>query len=91
MPAQTAQTVNAIAIDPITPQNIYLAAPNGLFRSTDGGLKWETLTTPAKSTPLAVTLDPRNPTTLFVLLEDGALLRSADSGKTWATAVGVSP
>lgn len=77
--------VNAIAIDPGTPQNVYLAGPGGLFRSADGGLTWEAMTVQLSSEPLAMTLDPRNPTMLFTLLADGALLKSEDSGAGWAT------
>lgn len=79
------QKVNAIAIDPITPENVYLAGPGGLFRSTDGGLTWEAMGVQLSSEPLALTLDPRNPKTVFVLLSDGTLLRSEDGGTTWVT------
>lgn len=85
MLAQTAQTVTAVAIDPVTPQNVYLASPEGLFRSGDGGLAWEALPFRFSSEPLALTLDPKHPATLFVLLADGSLLRSDDGGTTWVT------
>ena len=77
--------MNAIAVDPITPQNVYLAGSDGLFRSADGGLTWEAMTVQFSSEPLAMTLDPRNPTTLFTLLAEGALLKSDDSGASWVT------
>ena len=77
------QTVNAIAIDPIVPQNVTLAGPSGLFRSKDGGLTWVALKVQLDSAPLALTLDPRHPATLFALLANGTLLRSDDSGETW--------
>jgi photosystem II stability/assembly factor-like uncharacterized protein len=80
-----AQTVNAIAIDPATPQNVYLASPDGLFRSADGGLNWEALPSRLSSEPVALTLDPQHPATLFVLLADGSLLRSDDGGTAWIT------
>lgn len=77
------QEVNAIAIDPATPQNIYLAAPDGLFRSADGGLAWEALPVRLNSEPLALTLDPHDPTRLFALLADGTLMQSEDGGTSW--------
>ena len=76
--------VNAIAVDPVTPQNVYLAGPGGLFRSADGGVTLEVMPVELNSEPLALTLDPHTPTTLFVLLADGALWKSEDAGKTWA-------
>jgi len=79
------QVVNAIAIDPVTPQNVYLASPEGLFRSADGGLNWEALPFRLSSEPMALTLDPKHPATVFVLLADGSLLRSDDGGTTWVT------
>ena len=60
-------------------------SPDGLFRSADGGLTWEALNTQRGSEALALTLDPRHPATLFAWLADGTLLRSDDSGVTWAT------
>ena len=82
------QKVNAIAIDPVTPQNVYLAGPDGLFRSTDSGLTWEAMNTQLNSEPLALTLDPRGPAMLFTLLADGTLLRSSDGGTAWASVEG---
>lgn len=80
-----AQSVNAIAVDPVTPQNVYLASPEGLFSSADGGLNWEALPFSVSSEPLALTLDQKHSATLFVLLADGSLLRSDDGGTTWVT------
>ena len=77
------QTVNAIAIDPVIPQNVTLAGQSGLFRSKDGGLTWVALKVKLDSAAVALTLDPRHPATLFVLLANGTLLRSDDSGATW--------
>jgi photosystem II stability/assembly factor-like uncharacterized protein len=78
------QTVTALAVDPIVPQNVYLASPSGLFRSTDGGLTWVGLKAQLDSAPMALTLDPRHPATLFALLTSGTLLRCDDGGATWA-------
>ena len=78
------QTVTALVVDPIVPQNVYLASPSGLFRSKDGGLTWVDLKAQLDSLPVALALDPRHPATLFALLTSGTLLRSDDSGATWA-------
>ena len=78
------QTVTALAVDPIVPQNVYLASPSGLFRSKDGGLTWVDLKVQLDSAPIALALDSRHPAMLFALLTSGMLLRSDDSGATWA-------
>lgn len=77
--------MNAITVDPITPQNVYLAGPGGLFRSADGGLTWEAMAVQLSSEPVALTIDPRTPSNLFVLLADGTLLKSDDTGANWTT------
>ena len=77
--------MNAIAIDPITPQNVYLANPDSLFRSADGGVTWTTMKVELSAEPLALTLNPNTPSTLFVLLADGTLMLSDNSGDTWTT------
>jgi photosystem II stability/assembly factor-like uncharacterized protein len=79
------QKVNAITVDPVTPQNVYLAGPGGLFRSADGGLTWATIRLESKAEALALTLDPHDPKSLFALLSNGTLLFSQDQGATWAT------
>jgi len=76
--------VTALAVDPIVPQNVYLASPSGLFRSKDGGLTWVALNAQLGSAPVAMALDPRHPATLFALLANGTLLHSDDNGATWA-------
>ena len=78
------QTVTALVVDPIVPQNVYLASPSGLFRSKDGGLTWVDLKVRLDSVPMALAVDPHHPATVFAVLASGTLLRSNDSGATWA-------
>lgn len=78
------QAVSAVAIDPVTPQNVYLARPQGLFRSADGGLTWSAMGESLGAEPVALTLDPQHPATLIALVADGTMLRSEDGGTTWA-------
>lgn len=74
--------VRSIAVDPVTPQRVYAAGPAGLFHSNDGGVTWET-TAGLTGEPLAVTLDPAAPQTLFVVLVDDSVWQSLDGGATW--------
>ncbi|MCE7981812.1 MAG: hypothetical protein DYG89_11505 [Caldilinea sp. CFX5] len=75
--------VRSVAVDPVTPQRVYAAGPAGLFRSNDGGLTWETAGAGLSGEPLAVTLDPATPQTVFVVLTDDSVWQSLDGGATW--------
>lgn len=72
--------------------------PAHLFVSEDLGLHWSELpslrevpSTSQWSFPAAphiahtkfITFDPRDPTTIYACIEQGALLKSGDSGKSW--------
>jgi photosystem II stability/assembly factor-like uncharacterized protein len=79
--------VRSVAVDTVTPERVYTAGPAGLFRSDDAGQNW----TPAgeglpSQEPLAVTLDPAEPQTVFALLADNSVWRSTDGAATWQPA-----
>lgn len=91
--------VTAVAIDPRDPAIIWAGTePSALFRSSDGGDTWETLpaltdleTADQWSFPPRphthhvrwIEPDPHEPHRLYVGIEAGALLVSADGGQTW--------
>ena len=86
-----------LAVDPTRADRVYAGTrQGGLFRSTDGGASWtainagiETLD-PTACCPAcvlypfvdALTVDPRNPRTLFAVAGD--LYRSTDGGDSWS-------
>ncbi len=72
-----------MAVDPITPQRVYVAGPAGLFRSDDGGLTWTEASDGLGGEPLAVTLDPALPQTVIAVLTDGSVWKSSDGATTW--------
>jgi len=76
--------VRSVAVDPLTPQRVYATGPDGLFRSNDGGLTWDAADEGLTGEPLAVTLNPAAPETVFALLDDGSIWQSNDAAKTWA-------
>ncbi len=80
---QPGANVNALAIDPLTPANVYAAIGAGLFKSTDGGGSWRALTI-ERGIVVSLTIDPRTSTTLYVSnWTTGHLLKSTDGGDTW--------
>lgn len=85
--------VNAIAIDPLTTSTIYAATYTGLFKSTDGGGRWEA-TGLANASVFSLVIDPVNPSTLYsgATLTDRpahGVFKSTDGGSSWsATALG---
>ena len=78
--------VRSIAVDPLTPQRVYAAGPAGLFQSKDGGLTWTKADDRLSGEPLAVTLDPAAPETVFVVTADGKVWKSNDGATTWQKA-----
>ncbi|GEM_PF-632116 len=75
--------IRSVAVDPQTPARVYAAGPAGLFRSDNGGLDWGEPLTGLAGKPLAVTLDPKTPQTVFAVLIDGSVWKSPDGATTW--------
>jgi hypothetical protein len=74
--------ISAIAIDPVTPANIYASAQGGgLYKSTNGGTSWTALDPTLDVTAIAI--NPMTPTTLLVGTSSG-LYQSTDSGTTFS-------
>jgi len=75
--------IRSVAVDPLTPQRVYAAGPEGLVYSDDGGLTWAAAGDGLPGEPLAVTLDPTEPQNIFVVLTDGSVWESTDRAATW--------
>jgi photosystem II stability/assembly factor-like uncharacterized protein len=78
--------VRSVAVDTVTPERVYAAGPAGLFRSDDAGKKWTPAGEELPTEPLAITLNPAEPQTVFVLLADNSVWRSTDGATTWQPA-----
>ena len=78
--------LRSVAVNPVTPQKVYAAGPAGVLRSEDGGLTWTVSGNEITGEPLAVTLDPASPETVFVVAADGSVWKSADGADTWLNA-----
>ncbi|MBI4877335.1 MAG: hypothetical protein HY822_22135 [Acidobacteria bacterium] len=83
---------NGLAIDPGDSRRLYLAswarrtaagaAGGGIFLSEDGGATWRHVHS-ADQHVYDVTIDPRDPETLFACGFESSAWRSADRGETW--------
>ena len=72
--------VNDITFDPAHENNLYIAAMNGVFKSTDSGNSWKTLA--ANSAVKYTTVLDFNNERLLAGKEDGLFI-SFDDGQTW--------
>lgn len=74
--------IAALAIDPLTPTTLYAGIDGGgLFKSTDGGVRWAAPTLPSESV-MALAIDPLTPTTLYAGTGSG-VFKSTDGGAHW--------
>ena len=79
-------TVRSVVVDTATPERVYVAGPTGLFRSDDVGQNWTPAGEGLPAEPLAVTLNPAEPKTVYVVLIDDSVWRSTDGATTWQPA-----
>ncbi len=70
------------AVDPSNVSVIYAAAPNGLYRSADGGQKWTAVPELAGTPVSDVVVTPADPSKVFAATTYG-LFKSDDHGLTW--------
>ena len=82
-------SVEAIAIDPLTPTTLYAgtgcSTGSGVFKSTDGGGHWSAVNTGVTAwyTVNAIAIDPQTPTTLYRGTTSG-VFKSTNGGQTWS-------
>ncbi|MGZ3563321.1 MAG: WD40/YVTN/BNR-like repeat-containing protein [Vulcanimicrobiaceae bacterium] len=72
----------AIFADPTNPQVAYAPQVDGVYKTTNGGKTWKTITPPGDHH--IIWINPHNPK---ILLEgnDGGVTVSTDGGKTWSS------
>lgn len=95
------QQIWSVAVHPADPDIIFAGTkPPGVFRSRDGGKRWEKLSIDIAAQCLAgapkvtnILFDPRDPRTVWVGVEIDGVFRSRDGGDTWThlPALGSSP
>jgi photosystem II stability/assembly factor-like uncharacterized protein len=99
--------VSALAVDPTTPDTVYVATrPTGrpdtdamLFKSTDGAAHWRQvpIALPAGAQITSLTIDPVTLSAIYATYADfgyrdrGGIFRSSDGGETWFAAQQLLP
>ena len=81
----------SVAVHPTDPDIIFAGTkPPGVFRSQDGGKRWERVSIDIAGQCLAgapkvtnIVFDPRDPRTVWVGVEIDGVFRSRDGGDTW--------
>lgn len=82
---ETARDIEALVIDPNTPDTLYAAANNGVYTSIDGGANWTPASTGLGSRyVLSLALVAGTPTTLYAGTGDG-LFKSTTGGTSWSS------
>lgn len=79
--------IRVVDLDPINPAVVYAGTPNGLYRSTNGGMEWSNI---GLKRVESLAIDFINPNTLYAGTQSGtggsgpALFKSTDGGITWS-------
>jgi photosystem II stability/assembly factor-like uncharacterized protein len=74
--------VHALGIEPQNPNHLYAyIVGHGVYRSPNAGVSWEPVNSEI-GTMGPILVDPRDPHTLYLALED-MFLKSDDAGKSW--------
>lgn len=76
-------SIKAVAVDPGNPSTVYVCDPVfGLFRSTNGGDRWENISTLKDDMVHHLAINPKNPSILYVGTL-GTVYKSIDGGWHW--------
>jgi photosystem II stability/assembly factor-like uncharacterized protein len=91
----TSFMVNAFALDPLNPANIYMVdEQTAVFKTIDGGVSWSPASVGLSGIDLlvhAIAIDPVTPSTLFLTSGNGLndrVYRSTDSAGSWSPVFG---
>jgi photosystem II stability/assembly factor-like uncharacterized protein len=85
--------VEAIAIDPLSPNGILIGTQNGIFASSNAAGTWlESDNGLALTTVNSVAVDPKTPTTIYAATKYSGLFKSTDGAGTWTSInTGIGP
>jgi hypothetical protein len=83
------ERVNSVAVDPLDARTVYAATFGGIFKSSDGGTRWERLNASGSLGYFeALAIHPTTPTTLYAAGCGGSasVVKTVDGGSSWTTA-----
>lgn len=85
-----ASACRSLAIDPFDPAMMYAGLDGyGIFRSTDGGTRWDQSAVTGGDVPLSdalpffIAIDLTNPDRVYAALSRAGVIKSTDRGTTW--------
>ena len=93
----TQSNISSVVIDPKTPQTLYATGSisvgtgssastiNAIFKSTDSGSNWTTITNgiPTTTTILSLAINPSTTSILYAGTSGSGIYKSTDSGASW--------
>jgi photosystem II stability/assembly factor-like uncharacterized protein len=84
--------VQAIAMNPQDSNTLYAATSAGVFKTTDGGRRWNQANSGLTSFIVnGIVIDPQHPSTLYASTDDG-VFKSTDAAASWNSAnLGLPP
>jgi photosystem II stability/assembly factor-like uncharacterized protein len=77
-------TANSIAVAPTDDSKVYVATPDAVYKTTDGGTKWTIAASQPNAAALAI--EPNDPSVVYAASGGAGILRSSDDGTTWTPA-----
>jgi photosystem II stability/assembly factor-like uncharacterized protein len=80
----SAYPVSSLAVNHANPLEIYAGTTKGVQKSDDGGRSWRPLSFLGKAYVTSVRLQPGKPSIVYIGTAGRGVLRSSDSGGTWA-------
>ncbi len=77
--------VNALTVDPQTPNNLYAGTYGGIIKSMDGGASWKVINKGLTDPDItALAIDSLDPSTLYAGTAGAGVFKSNDGGQNWA-------
>lgn len=77
-------TANSLALDPSNPDNVYMAASGGMYKSENGAKSWRYILSGISVADIAV--DPNQPNIVYaagIVGSNGKIIKSMDGGASW--------